>query len=176
MKAFTWSVPKRVGVRPKNRDSNKYYFPDLSGNEDLKFSRNSSYAEYNYDKRTLSFEVWTCTPFEWHNREALRKQRGSELARITGADRWLYYSDQPVKSRHEKDRRIYFQQFVIISDFPSEEMLKEAWEVLNSEPIESEEVGEYKYRRSDAGQTPLLRTYKKRQERKLAYGMEQECD
>ena len=176
MKAFTWAVPSRIGVRPAIRDNNKYYYPELDGRTEFTFNRNSSFAEYNYDKGTLSFEVWNCTPFEWHNTEAMRKERGSELARITGADRWLYYSDQPVKSRHVKGRRVYFQQFVIKSDFPSERMLKEAWDILSAEPIEGEESGDYKYRRSDAGQTPLQRTYKKRQKRKLAYGMEQECD
>lgn len=159
---FSWARShKNRGKAAEGRvreNSNRFYYPGLTEKVGKSFSRHRSSAVYNYDKEVLSFEVLRYSPFEWHDTRRMRNITGRKLGELLGADKWLYYTDQPMKSRTGNGKNVYFQQFCCKHGIPTDEELMKAWDILCEAPVEGQECGEYKYRRFDQGATPIGRT------------------
>ena len=174
---FTWAKSHKIntGWKRKGDKINRYHLPSITSS---RLNLQNSYAAYNYDKGTLSFELYLLTPFEWLDTRLMRNKAGRKVAEILGVDKWLYYVDQPVGSRHRKGWFVYFQQFVCATGIPSDEQMRACWEVLKDAAIEGVESPEYKYRVSNSGYTPLDRTFSKVAHRKKIREAEyeRECD
>lgn len=156
---FKWAKShNQTGVTVRKRDRvNHYHLPSITASQ---LNIQTSWAEYNYDKGTLSFEIYLRTPFEWLNQRAMRNTAGRKCAEILGVDKWLYYVEQPKGSRRVKDQYVYFQQFACVCDIPSDEKMRACWNVLKDAAIEGVESPEYRYKRFDQSQAPEKRTYR----------------
>ena len=155
---FTWThnhtVKRQRG--PVNPDrTNRFVLPSISDNHIHK-----SGAIYNYKSGVLDIELIQYTPFEWLDTRRMRNEVGRRAAGVFGADRWLYYTEQPVKSKYYNDgRQVYFQQLCLKTDLPSDEKLIEAYNILKDGAIEGEECGDFKVRHYNSGAVPLGRDY-----------------
>lgn len=156
---FEWAYPHN----PKRKTAykgdrvNHYHLPSITARRNAQ----SSWAEYNYAKGTLSFEVYLMTPFQWLNQRAMRSGAGRRCAEILGVDKWLYYVEQPKGSRHVKGQNVFFQQFTCAVDIPTDEQMRACWKALRDAAVEGVESPEYKYRRFDRAQAPEDRTYQR---------------
>ena len=119
-------------------------------------------AIYYYDRKVLSFEFVWWSPYEWLDSAAMVRRYGKEAARILGTEKYLYYIQQPTKSKARVERvepYCYFTQFVVkVETPPEEDTMRQVWDVLSNAAIEGEECGEYRYNRYDRGDTPRDRT------------------
>lgn len=147
----------------KTERHNNFHLPmcGIKGSSQT-FSNN---AVYYYDRKVLSFEFIWWSPFEWLDSREMIKRYGPKAAEVLGADKFLYYIQQPTKSKARGERKepyIFFTQFVIKAEEPPEEdRMKEAFEILTNAAIEGEECGEYRYNRFDRSSAPTDRTASK---------------
>lgn len=130
----------------------------------------SNNAVYYYDRQVLSFEFIWWSPYEWLDTRTMVKETGPKVAGILGTDKFLYYIQQPTRSKARGERKepfIYFTQYVVkVETPPDEETMKRAFEVLSSAVVEGEECGEYRYNRFDRSAAPTDRTASKLAHRK----------
>lgn len=165
---FKWAKAHKLSNKYDKRERNaerhnSFQLPKCGIQREVGIFGNK--AIYWYDRKVLSFEFVWWSPYEWLDTGAMVRNYGKEAAKVLGAEKYIYYIQQPTKSKARGEKvepYCYFTQFVVKAETPpEEEALIKVWDILSNAAIEGEECGEYRYNRYDRGDAPTARTQKR---------------